>query len=280
MIPHAPPFLGRAGVIVDVDTQIPNTTKHTTPTTLLHARIRVKWKGTGRSQWYSGRVTAYNARKCVHTVTYDDGEEHNHHLSDLVWQLLPNAGSPGGTGDGRKQQRAPDDPGNLVGEHCRNLVAGEHMCRHVGTVEGRDLFQERIDDDYLSIISSPACAASQTTLSESEASGSSASDSDGDSSHSASPTVTPGTRRVATAQGMPRAGADAGAASVAPPPVPPRVPSAEEWKNVADGEAVAEFQPIHNLSVDYDEGFEIVDAADAVDVDALVDEGKGAATIK
>ena len=273
MLPHAPPFLGKAGTIVDVETTAPRSSSApagvaaNNAQALVASRVRVKWKGTGRSQWYSGIIVAYDARKRVHKISYDDGEVHDHHLEDLVWALLPRnnkALSPSGAS-------APRRP---AASATPDSLAGEHVCRHVGTVEGRDLFQEHTEDGYMSIISSPACTESQATLSASEDAGDSSVESE---SHSASPSVSPGASPSAAARSAPPV-------AMAPPPAPPRAPSAESWKDVADGGPAADFTPIHKLApgakkagpLDYDEGFEIVDAADAVEIAALATKVKGA----
>ena len=156
MMPRAPPFLGgTAGPIVDVDTTAATTATSTTSSgassgsALLQQRVRVKWKGTGRSQWYSGRIVAYDARKRVHTVVYDDGETHAHHLGDLVWQTLPEHTSS--VGSAASSPAAGRGKGAAGGAGRGAGGTPDSLDGHLGTVEGRDLYEHNTDEGYMII---------------------------------------------------------------------------------------------------------------------------------
>lgn len=54
------------------------------PTAVVGRRITIRWAG---DQWYSGTVSEYHASNGQFTITYDDGDVKNYHLSDktAVW---------------------------------------------------------------------------------------------------------------------------------------------------------------------------------------------------
>lgn len=288
MMPRGPPFLGsnNTGPIVNSDTTAAccgdsgaGSGRHSSTgvnaRALVNARVRVKWKGTGRSQWYSGRIVGYNQTEHTHTVSYDDGETHAHHLGDLVWQVLAGtvAGSPAAGGDSQKRGMTSD-----------SLLAGErHSDGHLGTVEGRDLFQEHVDEGYMRIISSPACADSQATLSDT---GCDTGDESGSKSESESSSESESGGGSAE-NGVNNAGLASAPAVTAPPPAAPLASPANKWEAMAGSEPATEFTRVHpvahsTVAIDVDgaalaESFEIVSAADAIKAEALTASNVGRA---